>query len=63
MINLEQLNCQKLDLRGAGYIAPPEKYLLHDREIHSVLYLGHYESLYHVMYFFDFLDCSKFIIF
>ena len=63
MINLEQLNCQKLDLRRAGYIAPPEKYLLHDREINSVLYLGHYESLYQVMYFFDFLYCSKFIIF
>ena len=50
----------KIHLRGAGYIAPPKKYLLHNREIHGVLFLGHYESLYHVIYFFDFLDRSKF---
>ena len=33
-------------------MAPPKKYLLHDREIYSVLHFGHFESLYHVMYFF-----------
>ena len=48
---------------GVGYITPPEKYLLHDREILSVLCLRHCESLYHVMYFFGFLDCSKFLKF
>ena len=46
---------------GVGFITPPEKYLLHDREILSVLCLRHFESLYHVMYFFGFQDCSKFM--
>ena len=46
---------------GVGYITPPEKYLLHDREILSVFCLTHFESLYHVIYFFGFLDCSKFL--
>ena len=49
-----------IHLRGVKYMNPPKKYLLHEREIHSVLYLGHFESLYHVMYFFAESDCSKF---
>ena len=52
---------KQFHLRGAGYMAPPKKYLLHDREIHSVLHLGHFESLYHVMYFFALSDCSEFV--
>ena len=44
-------------------MAPPKKYLLHDREIHSVLHLGHFESLYHVMYFFAVSVSFKFSIF
>ena len=51
---------KNIRLRGAGYMSPPKKYLLHDREIHSVLHLGHFESLYHVMYFFALSDCSVF---
>ena len=42
-------------------MTPPKKYLLHDREILYVLLVGHFESFYYVMYFFGFVDCSKFI--
>ena len=42
-------------------MTPPKKYLLHDREILYVLFVGHFESFYYVMYFFGFVDCSKFI--
>ena len=52
---------KEFHLRGAGYMAPSKKYLLHDREIHSVLPLRHFESLYHVLYFFAISECSKFV--
>ena len=42
-------------------MTPPKKYRLHDREIPTVLNLGHFESLHHVMYFFAVPDCSKFL--
>ena len=37
-------------------MTPPKKYLLHDREIPYVLFVGHFESFYYVMYIFGFVD-------
>ena len=42
-------------------MTPPKKYLLYDREIPYVLFVGHFESFYYVMYIFGFVDYSKFI--
>ena len=42
---------ENIHLKGAGYMTPPKKCFLHNREIFSVLYLRHFESLYHVMFF------------
>ena len=50
--NLEQWKNNNCNLRGARYLAPPKKYLLHDGEMLSVPDLRHFESLHHVMYFF-----------
>ena len=42
-------------------MTPPKKYFLHDRKIPYVLFVRHFESFNYVMYFFGFVDCSKFI--